>query len=381
MGESVKIAITGDFCLVHGVGELLAEKKYAKVFGDFKEGIAGADLHITNLECPLTNYDKGITKNGPCIKAKPELIEAIKYAEVDIVCLANNHILDYDKEGLFETIKVCNDAGIKTVGAGKNLDDAGKILYTTLKGISIAIINFAENEFTIATDIAAGANPLDLPRNYRSIVEAKKKADIVIVIVHGGNECYSLPSPRIVDTYRFFADAGADIVLAHHTHFYSGYEIHNGTPIFYNLGHFIFDWYYTREGGWYVGCALLLDIDKKGSISFELKPFYQSKKDIGFMLLKNEEKDIVLKDSARLSTIIADKDKLKKEWQLFCDQNRKQYYSNIFGLNKITKNLVKIPFIKNYLTPQRKKLELLNMIECEAHREVVVTMLKNEIKN
>jgi len=381
MDNNLKIAITGDFCPVYGTGDLLLQKKYTEAFGDFKEAIAGTDLHITNLECPLTDYDKGIEKNGPCLRAKPELVDALKYVDVDIACLANNHTLDFDEQGLLDTMKVCQDAGIKMVGGGKNLEEANEILYTTIKGRKLAIINFCENEFTIATDEKAGANPLYLPRNYRAIIDAKKKADTVMVIIHGGNECYSLPSPRVVDTYRFFADAGADIVIAHHTHCYSGYEIYNGIPIFYSLGNFIFDWSYKRIDSWYIGCALLLDIDEKGAISFELKPFYQAKEGIGFKVLKDEEKENVLKDIAQLSATIKDRAKLKKEWQNFCDQSRKQYHYYIFGLNRITKNLFKIPFFKQYLKPQRKNLMLLNMIECEAHRDVVINVLKGDIKS
>jgi len=381
MGNNIKLAITGDFSPVYNTETLFKKGQYADVFGDFTEAVAGTDLHITNLECPLTNSNTPILKNGPPLRAVPESVNGLLYAKVDIACLANNHVRDYGDEGVADTIKVCKDSGIKTVGAGANLDEAKKILYVSVKNKKIAIVNIAEHEFTIATENNAGANPLNLPDNFRLITEAKKNADFVMMISHGGNEYYELPSPRMVENYRFFADAGADVVIGHHPHCCSGYEVHNGVPIFYSLGNFIFDWDTPRLDSWFTGCLLVLDMDENDGIKFELQPFYQSKRGIGFRMMKGDERQAFLKHLDDLSEIIADKAKLKKAWSDFCNAKRGQYYYNLFGLNKVTKRLFKMPFLKQMLVPKRKKIALLNMIDCEAHKDVVTELLNNDIKN
>ena len=97
-------------------------------------------------------------------------------------------------------------------------------MYKRKDGETLAIINCCEHEFSIADDDSAGANPLNPIQQYYKIKEARLNADYVLVIVHGGHEMYQLPSLRMVDTYRFFIDAGADAVVNHHQHCFSGYE-------------------------------------------------------------------------------------------------------------------------------------------------------------
>ena len=73
-------------------------------------------------------------------------------------------------------------------------------------------------------------NPISI---YYDLLEARKNADIIICITHGGHEGYNLPSPRMQSLYRFSIDCGADVVVNHHQHCYSGYEqYHNGYIFF-----------------------------------------------------------------------------------------------------------------------------------------------------
>ena len=84
-------------------------------------------------------------------------------------------------------------------------------------------------------------NPLLPIQQFYKIQEAKENADYVLVIVHGGIEHYQLPTSRMIETYRFFIDAGADAVVNHHQHCYSGYERYKSKPIIYGLGNLLFD--------------------------------------------------------------------------------------------------------------------------------------------
>lgn len=120
------------------------------------------------------------------MKAHPKTAKALKFAEFDVACLANNHILDHGDSAILDTIKYCNNENIKTVGAGNNLQNASKTLYVNVKEKIIAFINFTEHEHSIAEEYRAGANPLDPILNYYQIIEAKKNANIIIIVIHGG---------------------------------------------------------------------------------------------------------------------------------------------------------------------------------------------------
>jgi poly-gamma-glutamate synthesis protein (capsule biosynthesis protein) len=375
-----KIVITGDFCPDYINLETFKKNVNVDMFGEFLDAIKGKDIHITNLECPFTNRTEVIPKDGPSLKATPEMIGAVKYAQVDVACLANNHILDFGHQGLFDTIDLCKKNGIRTVGAGKNLSEASEVLYLTVKNRNIAIINITQHEFSIALEDRAGANPLNIVQNYYSIIEARKHSSIVLVIVHGGNEEYPLPSERVIETYRFFADIGANVIISHHSHCVSGYEIYKGVPIFYGLGNFIFDRPASMvPSTWYIGLILLLDINASGQITFELKPFFQSKKGLGFKLLEGSEKIAVMKEIDLYSEVIKDRQKLRQQWNNFSEKSRHYYYTSLGGLGIIRRKLYRIPLLQKWIFPIKRKTVLYDMVKCEAHNDVISDLLLKDL--
>lgn len=92
------------------------------------------------------------------------------------------------------------------------------------------------------------------------------------MIVHGGVEHHQYPTKRMVQTYRFFVDAGADAVINHHQHCPCGYEIYNGKPIYYGLGNFCFDWDGKRDSMWNVGYMVALNVDRNIISNRRLSP-------------------------------------------------------------------------------------------------------------
>ena len=148
----------------------------------------------------------------------------------------------------------------------------------------------------------------------------KKEVDKVICIFHGGVEHHQLPTPEMKRKYRFIADAGADLIVNHHQHCYSGYEVYNGVPIFYGIGNFYFDNAKRRDSAWNHGYMLNLDIEE--NISFEIVPFEQCNKDPKIVLLNKNAFDEKL---AELNTIIADDDKLEKAFDSYIKNIRNPY--------------------------------------------------------
>ncbi len=224
----MKIIVTGDLCDNGRVSPIIKNGDYSQLFESVREIISSADISIVNFEFPIVDGETTpIKKNGPCLKGHRNSIDAIKYAGFNVCTLANNHILDQGEKCCLNTKRYIETAGLKTVGAGMNEKESSCILYLKNDGKTIAIINCCEHEFSIATKDSAGANGLNPISQYYKIKEARDKADFVMVIVHGGHENYQLPSLRMKELYHFYIDVGADIVINHHQHCYSGYETYN----------------------------------------------------------------------------------------------------------------------------------------------------------
>ena len=376
--DRINIIITGDFCPHKRIEQFFLKEEYKSVFNGFEKIANNCDLVITDLECPLTFSNIPIAKTGPNLKAHPDCINGIKFGGFNIVALANNHIMDFGKQGLADTINACDKNNIRYVGAGQNINEASKPLYLTIKKTKIAIVNFCENEWSIATENKAGANPLNPVKNYYQIKEAKDKSDFVLVIVHGGHEQYKYPSPRMVNTYRFFADCGANAVIGHHTHCPSGYEKYNNVPIFYSLGNFIFDWEKILSRSWHESYFIKLIINNNAVIDFSLIPYKQCDKEPRIELLGNKQKQIFLNKINGYSKVIRNSDLLEKKWLEFCDSRKKYYFSLLLSLGKLRKQLLKNKKLSRFVLKRKRLLILLNFIRCQAHRDIIITIIEKK---
>lgn len=355
------------------IGDLVVNTKFNKsnIDNSIIELFAQSDYNIVNLEAPVTNSTSQILKTGPHLKSDREsTLEVLKALEVDVVTLANNHVLDYDEQGVRDTLEFCKGNDIKTVGAGMNLKEASQRLYLDTKEVKIAIINFAENEWASATDESAGAHPMDIIDNAKAIKDAKGKTDFVFVIVHGGHEYYNLPSPRMQKQYRFYAEQGADIVVGHHTHCISGNEVHKGVPIYYSLGNFLFTKNNIQED-WYTGLVLEVNIEN-GNLTSLLHPVEQQKETFELSLLNGEKREDIMKRISKYNAIIADKKMLKNEWDNYVDTKYDVYlnYWSPFSFisNRYVRGVLNRLGIKGL---NKKGVALaLNLMRCEAHTDM-----------
>lgn len=370
----MKVIIAGDFAPRSRLAEQIKEKKFGDIFSDdLRTLIKSADFSFVNFESPvIENEYKPIPKCGPNLHCTSEAVEAVMYAGFTGVTMANNHILDYGVKGLNKSIISCKSSGIDIVGVGENLLAAEKILYLKKENKTLAIINCCEHEFSIATDKSPGANPLDPVRQFYTIKEARLQADYVLVIVHGGHEHYQLPSLRMQEIYRFFIDIGADAVINHHQHCFSGYEMHKGKPIFYGIGNFCFDGDYSVKTNWNEG--FLVELILNDSISFNIHPYIQCYKEPNIVLLTDSSFDQRLSE---LNKIISDRTLLLESNRAYF-QTLKQVKIKILGEYniKILKLLQRIRVLPSLLN-SKKALSVLNSIECESHRDVIIEILKN----
>jgi len=374
MNDIITLLVTGDYCIRGKTEELVLKQEYDKVFKDIVNYFKDNDLNIVDLESPLTKSTKGMAKTGPVLKSIPESIHLLNYLSVHLVAMSNNHIMDYGINGLNDTILTCKKAEIDIVGVGKNITESRKPFFTKIKQKKIAIINISENEFSSTYGEYPGANPLNIIDNYHDIVKVKNHVDWIFVLYHGGNEFYELPSPRVKKTCRFFVDAGADAVIMHHTHAYSGYEIYDKTPIFYGLGNFNFEWEGRVNNPWNYGYTVRFQLSDN-NIDFKLLPHQQSNGNQGTFPLSDTEKTLFFQKIEALNLIIQDDEELEKRFISFCKKNNRLYdmYLQPYS-GKIFASLYHKGILPDLLTKRKKRL-IKNLIRCESHRDILLYLL------
>ena len=372
-----KILIAGDFCPYHRISKMVADADYS-FFDEIKDLTKSADYSIVNFECPVVEGDvKPIEKCGPALRTERNAVSAMKYAGFNCATLANNHFRDYGDAGCKTTIEELQKQNIDYVGGGLNLTEAQKILYKDLDGKRVAIVNFCENEFSIATETSAGAAPIDTVDNYNQITEARKNADYVLVIIHGGHEHYQLPSPRMKKLYRHYVDLGADAVVNHHQHCYSGYEYYNDKPIVYGLGNFCFDWPTKSYGKWHEGYMVIIKFDEE--TDFNVIPYKQCESSPLVKVIYKEAQEHFCSCINDLNHIISNDTKLKDSFVKWCDY-RKKGIESIFKSyhNRYLNSAASRGWIKRPKRQQELKM-LLNHIICESHRDISIKILKDTI--
>ncbi len=374
----MKVLIAGDFCECHRVAECIRLGDTLSPLSDVRAVTQAHDYAILNLEFPIVMREgHPIAKNGPHLKGHKESVQLLKTSGFSCCTLANNHILDQGESCALETKSYLEGEGLDTVGLGKNTQEACNILFLNINGEKLAIINCCEHEFSCATDITPGANALNPVQQFYQIQEAKKKANYILVIVHGGHEHFQLPSLRMIETYRFFIDAGADAVVNHHQHCYSGFEIYKEKPIFYGLGNFLFDNPTQRNTSWNEGYLVSLDFHN-GQVNHKLIPYNQCNEMPKVCLLTGEEQKNFEIQINRLNAIIANKEILKKNIESYfnaCSSYEMEVLEPYSS--RVTRKLHHW-----HLLPHRikgdKKLSIRNHIDCESHRDKLLHALKKE---
>lgn len=240
------------------------------------EKIRLCDYVCYNLEGPIigTFNKPNNCKKGPVIyQDEARIASLIKQIPTkQIANLANNHIMDFGKEGLEYTLTYLKNRCM-VMGAGLSYENAYRPLILCDNKLEIAILSVAEGGFGVLKERISKEGYawfLDATLT-EQIVKLKAKYNKVIVISHAGLEDEILPLPEIRKIYKKFIDNGADLVVAHHPHVIQGYELYKSKKIFYSLGNFIFDNLdYKREQS-EQSIGIVVDIEKS-NINTEVIP-------------------------------------------------------------------------------------------------------------
>jgi poly-gamma-glutamate capsule biosynthesis protein CapA/YwtB (metallophosphatase superfamily) len=381
MKEDINIIICGDICPTNDTIDLFEREDEISLFNSVLKTFSVADIVLGNLEFVLTDKPKPIRKSGPVLYGPTKFSNVLKNAGFDVLSLANNHIKDCGSDGVLSSIDACNKSGLDTFGAGSNLNMAKKPYIKNINGFKIGFIAFAEQEFNIATENEAGANYLDPFEDLDTITELKDKVDYLIVIYHGGIEYYQYPSPNLQKKCRKFIDKGADFVTCQHSHCIGTTEDYKNKKIIYGQGNTLFG-YQKGNNSWNEGLIIKITINtenKNDKVTF--LPIQSSEKGIDYM--NDEQSKIIQFKLKERSSYINDNFFINETWNNFCDKKKELYFPFLLGfnrylihLNRLTRNLIiRILYSKNRMNTSH------NILRCEAHNEVIQTLLNNNLKN
>ena len=284
-----------------------------------------ADITIANLEAPLTTELVPHPTKGIVFRSSPLNVAGLLHAGIDVVSLANNHILDFMEPGMIQTQNILNEAGIYHSGAGMNSYEAYLPAIQSLKGQVVAFLSNSDRTGqynNYQPYLNAGENKSGFaymtPYYIRQQIDyVKNISDIIVMLMHAGSEyslapglnydSFSIPDnfenlkmnpsstkgfsaveangleiedyswrldrPRMWDrAIRHFAiDEGADLVIVHHPHIIQGVEIYNGKLIAHSLGNFIFDLNYPET---YPSMILNTHLNEDGLDNIFIDPLY-----------------------------------------------------------------------------------------------------------
>ncbi|MBQ7353329.1 MAG: CapA family protein [Clostridia bacterium] len=341
----MKIIIGGDVSIKDSK-KLFEECKGNELFSDIVDIFKNSNRTIVNLECAVTDKDTPIKKIGPNLKAPLSTIKTLKDVGVTDVCLSNNHIFDYGKAGIKDTLELLEKYQINHTGFGKNEDDSRKNLIITDSGIKIAVIAVCEHEYSYALPNRMGARPYDPYDTNDDIDKAKMENDYVIVIYHGGKEECRYPSPRLLKACRSMVKHGADVVLCQHSHCIGCYEEYMGGHILYGQGNFHFvckEYENPKDNGemWNTGLLVEILIDK--SLAIRFIPCVVD--GLGIRLAKHEEAKRLLNELNERSKSLKD-GAWEKHWREFA----------------LSQDRYKV-------IPDELKEEIAHFFDCESHTD------------
>jgi poly-gamma-glutamate synthesis protein (capsule biosynthesis protein) len=220
-------------------------KSPATAFGSIATVLQAADLAMVNLETAITERGTEQPKTFH-FRAPATAFDAIRSAGVDLVTLANNHVLDYGQVGLLDALDGARRAQFPIVGIGHNASEAYRPWITDVRGVRVAILAFSQihelAESWAALDSRPGvAMAFDAARVRAAVGAARRAADLVIVYNHWGQEGNSCPTDEQKAFAAALSAAGADIVIGTHAHVLLGDGWLGHTYVQYGLGNFL--WY------------------------------------------------------------------------------------------------------------------------------------------
>lgn len=221
-------------------------------------GVEALDLVVGNLEGPIS--DSTYVNPGTAMRFnfKPESAELLAEAGFTTLSLANNHALDQGSEGYWQSIDYLEAAGLEAFGHPDTHDGPYSFMHYVFSGHSVGLLGLHDV-----------TNKLDQEATKNMIALLNREVDTLIIFIHWGPEYWYDAPQSIKNMAHSFVDNGADLIVGHHPHVIQGSETYKGAPIYYSLGNFVFDQYWS--GRTQEGLVLGVRIDDEGLSTVEAK--------------------------------------------------------------------------------------------------------------
>ena len=299
--SQISIVAVGDVMLGSWVEPVLQKEGAEYPFKATAAILHSADVSIANLEAPFTLSGDPFEKKFN-FKVDPKFAIGLKSGGIDVVTLANNHIMDFGEEGLISTIKTLDSLGLKHSGAGMNAGQAHRPVVVGVKDLRIAFFGYSmtfPTEFYASEDSSGTAYPEEAVI-IKNLQAWRDSVDFIVTSFHWSAE--KLETPK--EYQKYFAhlaiDYGADLVLGHHPHVLQGIEIYKNRLIAYSLGNFAFGSYseYALDS-----IILKVYLTESGLHSAQCFPINVDNADVEFQprLVEGQRKQAVLDSLRKLS--------------------------------------------------------------------------------
>ncbi len=304
----IRINFVGDIMMARRYeqpGGIIPTRGVEAIFAPTKALLGdAADITVGNLESPLCNTGTRHPTKPIVFRGSPTNVAGLTYAGIDVVTIANNHVVDYGLPGLQQMQSVLRDNNITFSGAGANSYEANLPVFRTKSGVCIGFLASSDRTGQYENYqpfLDAGFNkpgfanltPFDLTRQIDSV---RSVADLIVVEMHSGSEYSVAPTenfhrPRVIDpegdedyspfltiplltdiqTRETAIDQGADLVICHHPHVAHGFEVYRGKLIAHSLGNFVFDLDYPETMPTMI---LNAGIDETGFREYSVTPVF-----------------------------------------------------------------------------------------------------------
>jgi hypothetical protein len=350
MDKEISISFLGDISLNASYEEMYLKK--IKPFDAINE-ILEDTIVVGNVEC-FSRGDNGINElKKPRLDTGLETLNFLCDFNLQIACLANNHVYDHLEDGFIKTKIFLHEKNIKTIGASIEKDEFNKHLIIDENGIKVGLLNYVTEDTNpkppVKTDI--NLNWFDLNKTIIEIEKLRVNVDHIVVILHWGGRVEGglFPDWNQPKIARKLIDAGADLIIGHHSHTVQPYETYKGKSIFYSLGNFCFDDIYQ-----YGELYTRLSKRQKISIIPQVK-FYKEAYKVDVKAIKNKNNFIVPFRISLKYKLFNSFFKIIKNfkiiWSIYFFKYRKinPIFNYIFVQRKSILKAVKIHKIKKYL--------------------------------
>jgi hypothetical protein len=236
----LRIAAIGDVAMIGRVRERVRRDGWDAPLAAAAPALAAAHVGFANLECPVGEPAWVVSGKSPEFWQEDGVAPALRRAHVEIVSLANNHVMDCGPRGLARTREACLAAGLLPIGAGANLDEARAPARIEREGVRVVALAYGTAGRDRAASGTPGIAPLDLDVVREDLLRWRREADLLMVSAHWGSMYVDYPPPRVLELARLLAES-ADLVLGHHPHVLQGWRRVGRHLALFSLGDACFD--------------------------------------------------------------------------------------------------------------------------------------------